>query len=135
MVSRGSCALISRVKTCPCCGSPDTASRRQLFLWLMGEVAAPGPFIWYDERHPRAMPPSSLAILPGLLLAGMILPMLGFWVLGYQAALGWLAALALVVLAALLVDLLSTYRRYRLWGREWLCADCRETFTLPDLAA
>jgi hypothetical protein len=81
------------------------------------------------------MPPSSLAILPGLFLVGMILPMLGFWVLGHRSALMWMAALALVVLAALLVDLLSTYRRYRLWGREWLCADCRETFTLPDLAA
>ena len=126
---------MSRLRSCPCCGSPATASRRQLFHWLMGEAAAPGPFVWYDERYPQAMPPSSLAILPGLFLVGMILPMLGFWVLGHSSALMWMAAMALVVLAALLVDLLSTYRRYRLWGREWLCADCRETFTLPDLAA
>ena len=122
-------------RTCPCCGSTRTASRRQLFHWLMGQGRAPGPFTWYNERVPQALPPASLAVLPALLLLGMSLPMAGFWLLGHSMALKSLAVMALVVLLALLIDVLSTYQRYRLWGRQWLCAECREAFTIGAISA
>ena len=120
---------------CPCCGSTRTASRRHLFLWLMGQAASPGPFAWYSEREPRALPPKSLAIIPGLLLLGMTLPMIGLWMLGHVVALKWLAFMALALAAGLAIDVFSTYRNYRLWGQQWLCADCREPFTTPAVTS
>ena len=129
MVSGGPGALTDQTLSCPHCGSSRTASRRQLFHWLMAETGTPGYFAWYHDQLPRALPPSSLVVLPGLLLIGMMLPMMGLWLLGHVLALQWLAALALIVLLALLFDIFSTFRRYQQWGRQWLCAECRLPFT------
>lgn len=95
----------------------------------MGEAPVPVPFSWYTERSPQALPPKSLAIIPGLLLVGMSLPMAGLHLLGHALAVKWIAAMALLVMLALLVDVLSTYRKYQDWVRQSLCAECRQPYT------
>ena len=90
-----------------------------------------GPFSWYDQRAPGACPPKSLFIIIALMLAGMTLPLAGLWMLGHFMALAWLAGLGALLVAALLFDVLATYRRYKNWGGQWLCGDCRAVFNLP----
>lgn len=115
---------------CPCCGSPSTASRRQLFYGLMDDAPLTGVFSWYSARVPNAYPPKSLFVMLLLLMLGMALPAAGLWLLEHYQALHWLFILGMVLLAALLIDVLMTYRQYKSWGGEWLCGDCRSVFRL-----
>lgn len=62
------------------------------------------------------------------LLLGMALPIAGLWFLDMHLAVVWLGMLALMLVGSLLLDLTLTYQRYKIWGREWLCADCRAVF-------
>ena len=125
--------LSATLQDCPCCGSPRTASRSQLFRRLMNEGPLPGVFNWYSEHTPQACPPKSLFVILLLLLLGMTLPTVGLWLLGYTIALSWLARLALLLWAGLLFDVLMTYRRYKTWGGEWLCGECHSVFRLPAI--
>ena len=120
--------MLATDEPCTGCGSRRTASRRQLFHWLMNGAVLPRYFRWYSVEEPGAMPPKSLFVLLLLLLLGMTLPFAGLWLLGHYLALRWLSVLLLLVLAALLVDVLATYRRYRQWGVQWLCGECHATF-------
>jgi hypothetical protein len=115
---------------CPCCGSPSTASRRQLFYGLMDDTPLTGSFSWYSAGVPHACPPKSLFVMLLLLMLGMVLPAVGLWLLEHYQALQWLSVLSIVLLAALLVDVLRTYRHYKKWGGEWLCGECRSVFSL-----
>jgi len=122
--------MSSVVPHCPGCGSTRIASRRQLFLSLMGEGAPPAAaFSWYRERTPGACPPQSRFVVLLALMLGMALPVTGLWLMGYYFALTWLGLLGLLLLASLLYDLTATYRRYRLWVGERVCGDCRCVFS------
>ena len=61
------------IAPCPCCGSPSTASRRQLFYGLMDDAPLTGVFSWYSARVPHAYPPKSLFVMLLLLMLGMAL--------------------------------------------------------------
>jgi len=100
---------------------------------MEGDTTPLGPFNWYDQRAPGACPPKSLFVIITLLLLGMTLPLAGLWMLGHFMALGWLALLSVVLLAALLFDVLATYRRYKDWGGQWLCGDCRAVFNVASV--
>jgi hypothetical protein len=50
------------------------------------------------------------------------------WMRGVQPALSWLPVPLLVLLCCVVYDLLKTLRRYREWGCEWLCGECRAVF-------
>ena len=60
--------------------------------------------------------------------------MAGLYLLGHALALTWMAAMALIVLVALLADVLSTYRKYRDWVRQSLCAECRQPYIAGSAA-
>jgi len=96
----------------------------------MDEVPLTGVFSWYSARVPHAYPPKSLFLMLLLLMLGMALPAGGLWLLEHYQALQWLSILAMVLLAALLIDVLMTYRHYKSWGGEWLCGECRSVFRL-----
>jgi len=89
-----------------------------------------GAFGWYSASLPRACPPKSLFVILSLWILGMALPAAGLWLFGFYLALQWLAIMALLSLLGLLVDVLLTYRRYKTWGGEWLCGECRGVFKL-----
>ena len=120
---------------CPCCGSRRTASRRQLFHWLMNEGVRPPYFGWYSAEEPHALPPKSLFVLFLLLLLVISLPFAGLWLLGHYLALRWLSVVLVLVLGALLVDVLGTYRRYQHWGEQWLCGECHSSFVPGQIGA
>jgi len=121
--------MSSVVPHCPGCGSTRIASRRQLFLSLMGEGAPPAAaFSWYREGTPGACPPQSRFVILLALTLGMVLPVTVLWLAGYYFALTWLGLLGLLLLSSLIYDLTATYRRYRIWVGEWVCGDCRSVF-------
>lgn len=114
---------------CSHCGSQRTRCRRELFHTLMGgEVPGTG-FDWYGERTPGACPPRSLFVTLLALFMGLALPAAGLWHFEHYPALVWLAAAAALLLAGLFVDVQITYRRYRRWAAQWVCADCRTIFS------
>lgn len=135
MVPRRPGALSAASGACPCCGSRNTASRRQLFHALMSGQEAPEQFAWYDSDSAGACPPKSLAVILGLFVLAAALPAAGLWLLGHTMQVGWLVALMLALIGALLIDVLATYRRYRDWGGEHLCADCRTVFSSAVVVA
>lgn len=99
----------------------------------MAETPVTGAFGWYSARFPHACPPKSLFVIFFLLSLAMALPAVALWSLGFYLALQWLIVIALLSLPALLIDVLLTYRRYKNWGDEWLCGECRGVFK-PSLA-
>lgn len=119
-------------ETCPRCGSRRTASRRQLFHWLMDGGVRPGHFGWYSVEEPDAMPPKSLFVVLLLLLLGMSVPFIGLLLLGHYLALRWLSVMLLLILAGLLFDVFATYRRYKQWDEQWLCGECQSIF-VPEV--
>lgn len=122
--------MLHSTNICPRCGSSHTASRRQLFHWLMGETRLDSGFGWYNEDLPRARPPRSQFVLALLFVAALAVPALGFTLLGNYVAVTWLAAL---VALGLLFDLFLIYPQYRDWGGEWLCSECRSVFRQQPL--
>ena len=111
---------------CPHCGSSRVASRRQLFLSMMGGDQLPG-FTWYGESVPGALPPKSLFVRLGVVALGGLLSLVALFyggMLSPQILVGAAFTIAAAVLSCLLLDVLLTYRRYRDWAAEWLCADC-----------
>jgi hypothetical protein len=96
----------------------------------MGDTPLTGVFSWYSAGFPHAYPPKSLFVMLLLLMLGMALPAIGLWLLEHYLALQWLSALAMGLIAALLIDVLMTYRHYKKWGGEWLCGECRSVFSL-----
>ena len=117
-----------RGATCPYCGSSRTASRRQLFHCLMQEQPLSRAFSWYSERTAGACPPKSLFFILLVMLALLGLPAAGLWARELHATLSLLGYALAVLLLCLAADLLVTFRRYRSWGSQWLCGDCRATF-------
>ena len=88
----------------------------------------PRPFDWYDEQLPRVYPPRSVFILLLAAALAVSLPAGVLWLVGKQPALYWLGWFAPLLFGGLLLDVVFTYRRYRTWAGEWLCADCRRIF-------
>ena len=99
----------------------------------MAHTPVTGAFGWYDTSLPHACPPKSLFVILFLLILGMALPAVGLWLSGFYLALQWLIAMAMLSLLGLLIDVLLTYRRYKNWGDEWLCGECRGVFK-PSVA-
>jgi len=68
-----------------------------------------------------------------LAIAVLTIPVTGFWVLEHFPAVTLLLSIAALLLVLLLVDVLLTYRRYKVWVGQWLCGRCRGVFapTLP----
>jgi hypothetical protein len=116
---------------CPCCGSAHTATRRQLFYFLMEAGCTPRGFEWYSKAFPGALPPKSLFIQFGIVALLMLLPLWAMSVVGVISV-QWLSlafSSSLVMLVAcLMIDLLVTYRRYRSWSEQILCAHCQASF-------
>jgi hypothetical protein len=96
----------------------------------MRDEPLPEAFHWYSEAAPNACPPRSLFVLLLVVSVLAAIPAAGLWYLGNYPATAWLGVLGLFLLAALLIDVLSTYKRYRLWAREWLCASCRSVLLM-----
>ena len=114
---------------CPHCGSGQVASRRQLFHRLMADTPLSGTFGWYSEDTRGACPPKSVFFILLLVAMILVLPAVGLWARELYSALYVLLFAFLALLAGLVFDLSATRHRYRSWGRQWLCADCREVFT------
>ncbi len=120
--------LSERDNRCPACGSSSVASRRTLFHQLLEQGALPQQFAWYAREGYDLYPPKSLFLILLLLVFMALIPASVFWYAENYPMVEWLALSLLALLACLLVDVLSTYRRYREWSRQWLCADCRRYF-------
>jgi hypothetical protein len=88
-----------------------------------------GTFGWYSELVPRACPPKSLFVILFLLVLGSAVPTAGLLLLGYDQGTDWLPLLVLLLLLGLVFDVFTTYRRYRTWGGECLCGECRSVFS------
>jgi hypothetical protein len=88
-----------------------------------------GAFAWYGEREPQALPPKSLLVIFLILIAALAVPAAGFWFLKHEYAVTWLLSVAALTLAVLVVDVLLTYSRYKVWAGQWLCGRCREVFS------
>ena len=50
------------------------------------------------------------------------------WMGGVEPALFWLPVPLFALLCCIACDLLGTLRRYRAWGCQWLCGECRAVF-------
>ena len=87
-----------------------------------------GVFSWYGDDEPQALPPKSLFVMFLLSIIVLTIPAAGFWVLGHFPAVTMLVSLAVLLMAFLLTDVLLTYRRYKVWGGQWLCGQCRGVF-------
>lgn len=96
----------------------------------MDSTALPGPFSWYALSEHGATPPKSLFVILLAFVLASLLPALGLWYLGFYPAMNWLGSISLLLLVCLLFDAVNTCGRYKAWGREWLCADCRVVFSL-----
>ncbi len=118
---------------CPCCGSVQTASRRQLFHALMAGGSGVGAFDWYGERSAGALPPKSLFLIALALVAALTLPVAALALAGILPLPVLLTGGWVLLVASLGLDLLVTRRRYRLWRGQWLCGACKRVFqpTLP----
>ena len=113
---------------CPRCGSEKTASRRQLFYTLMCGVQPQGAFNWYGGDEPQAMPPKSLFLTFFLAMVALAIPATSFWLLEQFPAVTILVSIGILLAGFLLVDVLLTYSRYKIWGEQWLCGQCRGVF-------
>jgi hypothetical protein len=87
-----------------------------------------GVFSWYGDDEPHALPPKSLFVMFLLTLIVLSIPAAGFWVLGHFPAMSSLMSVAVLLLVFLSLDILLTYRRYKAWGGQWLCSQCRGVF-------
>ena len=87
-----------------------------------------GVFSWYGDHEPQALPPKSLVVIFLLTLLVLAIPAAGFWALGQFPAVTSLMWVFVLLLAFLLLDVLLTYRRYKIWGGQWLCGQCRSVF-------
>ena len=115
-------------RCCPGCGSARIASRRQLFRALVTGRPLAGGFGWYSEGTPGAFPPRSLALMQALPMGALGLIAAALWTRGVEQALLWLPVPLLALLCCIAYDLLGTLRRYRAWGCQWLCGECRAVF-------
>ncbi len=113
---------------CPRCGSTKIASRRQLFHTMMSGDSLPGDVSWYRRDDPQAFPPKSLFVLLLLAITVLMAPAIGFWMLGWFSAVSALAWVAALLLGFLVVDIMLTYGRYKVWVGQWLCGSCRGVF-------
>lgn len=120
--------MIQQAQHCPSCGSEQTASRRQLFHRLMYGAQPQSAFRWYGDGDPKALPPKSLFVMFTILMVVLAVPAIGCWFLQHYSALTGLLLVAALTLAFLLVDVLLTYRRYKVWAGQWLCGCCRGVF-------
>lgn len=113
--------------SCPCCAGTAVEARHTLFRSLMRGERLPAGFSWYGNDLPGVCPPKSLFVqllmfaTVGALVAG------GLWLLGYFPLTRWLVVVPLLLLGSLLYDAFVTFGRYRAWGSEWVCGDCRQT--------
>jgi hypothetical protein len=94
---------------------------------MMDKETGPG-FHWYDQRAPDACPPKSMFVILLMMIIAAVIPAGMFWYMEQYSALTWLASASLMLAGCLLFDALSTYRRYKEWGSEWLCSNCRSAF-------
>jgi hypothetical protein len=107
-----------------------------LFRQLIHDRLGSGAFAWYLDTVPGAFPPKSMFVLLLAMLPGLLLPGVAIWWVGGDTVFAWIKLVAILLISALLLDVLSTRLRYRRWQREWMCADCRRSFrpaaaTLP----
>ncbi len=116
---------------CPACRSAATAPRSQLFYLLMEERSLPTRFSWYNLSLPRACPPKSLLVLSAL---AAMWPAALLWYLGQYSLQRCMIVGAVMLLACLVFDLVSTYPRYKAWRCEWLCGECRSVFSSQVVA-
>jgi hypothetical protein len=116
---------------CPQCQSTDTASRRQLFRQIVADESMDQAFSWYGEHSPRAFPPKSFFVVL-LLLVTVCVPLLFLWLPEGYAVPALIEVGLAALLAALVADLLLTYRRYKVWAKQWLCGHCKKAY-FPDL--
>ena len=87
-----------------------------------------GKFRWYGDTDPQALPPKSLFVMFTILMLALAIPAIGFWFLQHYSAMTWLFYIAVLTLAFLIVDVLLTYSRYKVWAGQWLCSSCRGVF-------
>ena len=87
-------------------------------------------FSWYGESIPRACPPKSLFVILFLVVLGVAVPTATLLLLGYLHGTDWLILVVLALLLGFVFDVCMTYRRYRAWGVECLCGECRSVFSL-----
>lgn len=87
-----------------------------------------GDFSWYRLSAPGACPPKSMFMLLLIFTAVTLVPILGLWYLQLYLVVTWLACALALLLVCLLFDVLNTYRRYKAWSAQWLCARCHADF-------
>jgi hypothetical protein len=97
----------------------------------MEERSLPLSFSWYNLSLPRACPPKSLLVLSSL---AAMWPATLLWYLGHYSLQRGIIVGAVILLACLVFDLVSTYPRYKAWRSEWLCGECRSVFSANDVA-
>jgi O-antigen/teichoic acid export membrane protein len=91
-------------------------------------------FSWYGEHCADAFPPKSLFVVL-LILTALCIPAL-YMLLPEDAPAAPLIALAVAALSVCLItDVLSTFRRYKLWANQRICGNCRRSYPLQLLSA